>query len=61
MKMHENKGEVEVDEYLKFMAENFDMKCDYCETVFRGLHEAHDHYREYHIEVKKSGYIKWVQ
>lgn len=56
--MHKENREAENDEYLKFMIEHFDMKCDLCEAVFSGFWDAREHYREIHN--KNKGYIKWV-
>ncbi|XP_055317607.1 transcription factor grauzone-like [Sitodiplosis mosellana] len=56
MNVHEENDEAEDVEYLKFIAEHFDMKCDFCETVFRGFYEAREHYKEAHNE--NRGYIK---
>lgn len=47
------------DHYNKFIAENFDMSCDQCDTVFVSLYDARLHYKEKHNE--KKGYIKCCQ
>lgn len=57
-KMHKENDEAQNDEYLKFMKENFDMKCDLCDTVFSGFWEAREHYKEIHNKTK--GYVKLV-
>lgn len=44
------------DQYEKFIAENFDMSCDQCDSVFNSFGDARHHYRENHNE--KKGYIK---
>lgn len=44
------------DHYEKFMADNFDMSCDQCDSVFDSFRDARSHYRENHDE--KKGYIK---
>ncbi|XP_055317609.1 transcription factor grauzone-like isoform X2 [Sitodiplosis mosellana] len=53
---HKENDESKDGLYLKFIADHFDMKCDFCETVFRGYYEAREHYKEAHNEDK--GYIK---
>lgn len=55
MKLHEAKIEIEDENYTRFMAENFDMKCDRCDTVFSGLYEARYHYKKHNED---RGYIK---
>ncbi|XP_055317606.1 transcription factor grauzone-like [Sitodiplosis mosellana] len=55
-KVHVENDEEEDVDYINFMVEHFDMKCDFCETVFRGYYEAREHYKEVHNEDK--GYIK---
>lgn len=54
MKRHKKKNQS--DEESKFMAENFDMTCDKCSTIFTTLDEARTHYKEFHNDDK--GYIK---
>lgn len=44
------------DSYDKFIADNFDMSCDQCDTVFTSFYDARCHYKEFH-NVNK-GYIK---
>lgn len=56
MRRHEEKNETEDGQYEKFIAENFDMKCDHCDTVFTAFHDARRHYKEFHDDDK--GYIK---
>lgn len=53
---HMKKNETDDTEYEKFILENFDMKCDLCDTIFTTFHEARRHYKEQHNEDK--GYIK---
>ncbi|XP_031634974.1 zinc finger protein 91-like [Contarinia nasturtii] len=52
----ESKKKTEDDQHKKFIAENFDMSCDLCETIFITFHDARRHYKEFHNE--KKGYIK---
>ncbi|XP_031627535.1 zinc finger protein 883-like isoform X2 [Contarinia nasturtii] len=56
MKGHTERNEAEDSQMVKFIAENFDMKCDHCETVFNGFYDARRHYKELHNDDK--GYIK---
>lgn len=56
MRRHEENNETENDQHEKFIAENFDMKCDFCDVKFVALHDARNHYRENHGEEK--GYLK---
>lgn len=56
MRRHEEKNETDDGQYEKFIAENFDMKCDHCDTVFTAFHDARRHYKEFHDDDK--GYIK---
>lgn len=42
--------------YSRFIAENFDMTCDLCDTKFTLFTEARKHYRDVHND--KNGYIK---
>lgn len=51
-----NKSELGNSQHDKFMAENFDMKCDFCDAVFNAFVEARVHYREYHND--ERGYLK---
>lgn len=44
------------DQYDKFIAENFDMSCDLCDTVFVSFKHARCHYKQSHGE--PMGYIK---
>lgn len=46
----------EDNQYTKFIADNFDMNCDQCETVFISFHDARRHYKDFHND--KKGYIK---
>lgn len=55
MRRHEKNGETADGNYAKFMAENFDMKCDNCDAVFEGLYDARMHYKEIH---ERKGYVK---
>lgn len=44
------------DSHIRFMAENFDMTCDLCETTFISFRDARSHYRHTHDD--KKGYVK---
>ncbi|XP_031629987.1 transcription factor grauzone-like [Contarinia nasturtii] len=56
MRRHQERDESEDGPVMKFIAENFDMKCDHCDTIFSGFHDARRHYKELHNDEK--GYIK---
>lgn len=56
MQRHEENNETEDGLYIKFMAENFDLKCDHCDTVLPAFHDARRHYKEFHGDPK--GYLK---
>ncbi|XP_031629988.1 zinc finger protein 43-like [Contarinia nasturtii] len=56
MRRHQEKDESEDGQFVKFIAENFDMKCDHCDTVFSAFHDARRHYKEFHNDDK--GYLK---
>lgn len=57
MRRHKNSenDEFEDVQFVKFIAENFDMKCDHCDTVFDGFYDARRHYRQHHND---KGYLK---
>lgn len=59
MKRHNERHETEDRDHVKFIQENFDLKCDFCDTVFGGFHDARRHYKEFHNDDK--GYIKYVK
>lgn len=42
--------------YEQFIAENFDMTCDQCDTKFTAFHDAQRHYKDAHSE--DNGWIK---
>lgn len=42
--------------YEQFIAENFDMSCDQCDTKFTAFHDAQRHYKDKHNE--DNGWIK---
>lgn len=44
------------DEFIKFMAENFDMNCDRCDNVFHTFREMKQHQRVSHGD--DNGYVK---
>lgn len=44
------------DEFIKFMAENFDMKCDRCDNVFNTFRDMKHHHRVSHGD--DNGYVK---
>lgn len=52
----QHKKQSESDEEFKFMIENFDMKCDQCDAIFKSFDEARSHYKQFHGE--ENGYIK---
>lgn len=56
LRRHEENNETEDGQFVKFIAENFDMKCDHCDVVFEGFHNARQHYKEAHGDNK--GYLK---
>lgn len=56
MRRHEETNENEDGQHDKFITENFDMKCDLCDTVFTAFHDARRHYKEFHNDDK--GYLK---
>lgn len=57
MKQHEEEEEENRDQ-AKFIAENFDMKCDCCDVIFTDFYDACRHYKESHGQ---NGYIKCVK
>lgn len=59
MRRHEENNETENDQHDKFIAENFDMKCDFCDVKFVALHDARHHYKNIHGV--KRGYLKCCQ
>lgn len=56
LRWHTDGTKSENEQYNRFIAENFDMSCDHCETVFISFHDARRHYKEIHNE--KKGYLK---
>lgn len=56
LKQHVERGGSVRTQQDKFVAEHFDLKCDFCDTIFNSLHDARDHYKAKHNEDK--GYIK---
>lgn len=56
MQLHEKNNVTEDEQHVKFIAENFDMKCDFCDTVFTAFYDAKHHYKQFHGEDK--GYLK---
>lgn len=53
---HAEGNKLDDEEHRKFVAENFNMKCDQCDVVFSTFHNARRHYKDMHSE--KKGYIK---
>lgn len=45
-----------IDLYTQFMAENFDMTCDLCDTNFTSYYNARCHYKDAHNMTR--GYVK---
>lgn len=56
IQLHEKQNVTEDEQHVKFIAENFDMKCDFCDTVFTAFYDAKHHYKQFHGEDK--GYLK---
>lgn len=57
IRKHETRTDgIEDEQHLKFIAENFDMKCERCDTIFRSLYEARAHYKDAHND--GGGFIK---
>lgn len=56
MKKHQLNNETENSEYVKFIADNFDTKCDYCDVTLLAYHDARRHYKQFHGIDK--GYLK---
>lgn len=56
LKRHYENDEVKDEQYIKFIRESFDMKCDFCDNIFSGLCDARRHYKDAHNE--DNGYIK---
>lgn len=56
LQWHNDVNNSENDQYKRFIAENFDMKCDQCTAIFISFHDARQHYRELHDD--KKGYLK---
>lgn len=59
MKLHEKQEQLENTDEMKFLRENFDLTCDFCDKIFTGFHDARKHYKKQHNDDK--GYLKYVK
>lgn len=55
LKFHEEEVKNQNKDHVKFISDNFDMKCDCCDVIFTDFYDACRHYKKAHGQ---NGYLK---